>query len=417
MILPVNILDKVKYELNKRNSPQYFFTFSTYEGEIEENKLKEAFQKLYDNNEKLNSKLHFDGKNYHYNLLKFEQTFHCLEADETITPAEFVEKQAKTYITMSKEAPVLLILLKGKTSYSLLFLHNHIYYDGTTAYLLQHHLISYYNGEEPFPNLLPLSDLKAIESRKKQIHSFSKAKYGLALLRHLCSSLRYSSSLNKVVKIYQRENKSKVFFHYFTIPHPKGKSNNLKSTNTIVCSFIAKTFLALKGKQTAQEISIAIPSNFRDEALMNRLGNLVYSISVKLKNEMSLIGMQEKIQKKTALMKRYREIAAYQLLHTLASAKVGHQLITVFSKISKKHHCYITNLGDYSKRFTSAIGQSKLLTSGGFNFPIQEDYGLVFTVVPHGDKIGVGIASSSLVFSKEELQTFENHLLKISTFS
>lgn len=413
MKIPVNVLDKVKYELNTKNPHQYFYTFLTYTGTIDTERLQSSFERLYSLNEKLNKKLYFDGCDYEYKQYAYKDSFYQINCinNEDYTPELLIESRAKEYIERSEEAPIILILLKKPESYSLVFCHNHIFYDGTTAYAITNQLVSLYNGRNLESPLRTCSDGDAIKERIKLIPNFKYIQYYKAIVKHIWSSLKYTSSFNEIKKIYKNKPINDVHFYSLTIPNPRNSSNIKYSTNTIICAHIADAFLKVKGKLTDQTVSLAIPSNFRNENQFNICGNLVNSISVKLTGSMSLSKSCEVIQNKTGLFKNnYREIAAYRLLNVLAGNKKGESLIATFRKISKKHHFYVTNLGDISQRCNISFADCELVDVGGFNFPIQEDYGLIFTVVPFNNVVKIGIATSSDILSEKDVNKICDYL-------
>lgn len=402
MKIPVNILDKVKYELNAKNPHQYFYTFLTFSGTIDIPKMQLSFHKLYQLNEKLNYKLTFDGDKYEYKPSTYPNCFYQIDylENEEFNPHLLIEKRASDYIECSHQAPVILLVVKKSASFCLVFLHNHIFYDGTTAYNVQNQLMSLYNDVVISLPHRVCSDDEAIIERIKSIPNFNQVKYCTQIIKHVWSSLKYTSSFNRIIKIYKNKPVNDVRFYHITIPNPKNSAKKGYSTNTMICAHIANAFLQVKGDQTGHTVSMAIPSNFRSEIQSAIWGNLVNSISVKVTKKISLNRSYEVIQRKTGLFKNYyREIAAYKLLNILAKKKKGESLIKTFRQISKKHHFYVTNLGDFSQRYNISLTNCEIIDLGGFNFPIQEDYGLIFTVVPFGDVVKIGIATSSDILS------------------
>lgn len=409
-LIPINLLDKVKYELNQRDRFQYFFTYYIIDGRPDSNRLEEAVHEVYNANHKLNQRLIWSGGRYKYWAYDFKLVFHVMEAsdEEVDNPAVWLENRATNCIQSSEEAPLIVQLIRSENRALLILLHNHIYYDGSSAYALFNQLIGFYNGDRP-EKLITIYDRKVLKDKIPKGDSFSVVRKCFFVANHLMKSIYYLSSLNAVRKIYKHNSFDKVCYRSLTLPLQS--KSDVYSSNSAICAAIAKAFLAIKGELTDQAVSIAIPANFRNANQQSLLGNLVYSISVKLENA-DINAMAQVVNRKTALFKnRYREWAAYQLFYKLTDRKSKKDLIKTFAKISNKHHFYVTNLGDFRKKYSCFFKECGLRSAGGFNFPIQENYGLIFTIVPHGEAFSLGLAFAERLFTDKEFERFKSELI------
>lgn len=413
--VPINLLDKVKYELNQRDQFQYFFTYYIVDGQLDSNRLEEAVHEVYKANYKLNQRLIWSAGRYKYVPYDFKLVFHVMEAsdEEVDNPATWLENQATSCIRSSDEAPLIVQLIRSENRTLLILLHHHIYYDGSSAYALFNQLIGFYNGERP-ELLTTLDDRDVLKNKIPKRDSFSAVRKCFFVASHLMKSIYYLSSLNAVRKIYKHNSFDKVCYRSLTLPLQS--KSDVYSSNSAICAAIAKAFLAIKGDLTDQAVSIAIPANFRNANQQSLFGNLVYSISVKLENE-DVNTMAQVVNRKTALFKNpYREWAAYQLFYKLTDRKSKNELINTFAKISNKHHFYVTNLGDFQKKYTSFFKACRLRSAGGFNFPIQENYGLIFTIVPYGEAFSLGLSFDERLFTDKEIERFESELITAFEF-
>lgn len=49
---------------------------------------------------------------------------------------------------------------------------------------------------------------------------------------------------------------------------------------------------------------------------------------------------------------------------------------------------------------------------GSFNFPLQKNFGLIFTIVPYKESFSIGIAYAESYFTDEEIREFKSQFLK-----
>lgn len=405
--IPVNLLDKVKYGLNQRNKGQYFFTYYSFNGFFDIGRFEQALFQVYQSNPKLRHKLILSDGKYKYSPCdEFKHVFNIVESDPFgfKNPNAVIEEYAMKYISQSKEAPLIALLMNADNQTLLVLLHNHIYYDGSSAYALFNQLICYYNGNQS-EVLNTISDRDALNLKLLNIDTFLNIQKVTSIVSHLCRSVLYLSSINTVKKVFKKDSHKKVC--YRSIILPLNPSSEFFTSNSAICAAIAKAFLAVKGEHTNQSVSISIPANFRNNDQQAVFGNLVYSFSVKLKNS-EVKSMAEVMNHKSVLFRNsFRQWAAYKLFYKLTHQKSMEEIIKMFSKISNKHHFYVTNLGDFSKKYFCFFNGCSLQSACGFNFPVQENYGLIFTIVSYGNFFSVGISYADNYFDDHEIEMFK----------
>lgn len=404
----VHFLDKIKYELNKRNPYQYFYQFWKYNTLFEHKDLERSIQKVYQAHKRLQHYMVEENGQYHYKSTHFETiyfnyTTHNKDLEKEVD--HFMTNYSNDYIIKSKEAPFILVNINNSNNSLLLFLHNHIYYDGFTGHqMVKHFWDCYENKAIDSVEDEWLDDQQMLEKLKTQNKNFNSLYYFQALAKHAFRSSKITGNKNVIKKIYQQDQPSKVLFKHLYIQKDQfEKYHNKYSSNTIICAILSDLFLSKKGHQTDNHIAISIPWNIRERENTN-LGNCVSSISVKLHKKQSTEDKCEIIHQAVDTFKElHYSRASYHLSCVITKNKVKEELLKPFIKISQKHHCYISNHG----RLTSVEQHPNLVSSGGFNYPLQEQYGLVFTITPNKDEYCIGIASSDQIFTQEELENFK----------
>lgn len=407
--IPVNVLDKLKFELNKYNK-QYFFAYYCFNGDINVDLFRQSVEKIYELNPKLNYILGRENNEYEYSQSSFKDYFHCINDLSNISITHLIEDKIDDCIKISNFAPLVLLLAKEGDKNVLVLAHNHIYYDGSSAYAIFNQIISFYNGCE-IKSLKTISDNEALKIKFKQNTILNRSIKFITLIKNAISSLIYLSSYNKISKIYnEKEIDERVCYKSFScdLLNKRDKYSN----NTEICAAIAKAYLSIKGNRVNNTVSISVPSNFRNRDQMHILGNLVYSISIKLHNT-SIEKMRRLINKKIKSFKKiYMQWASYKLFYTLSKIKSSDGLVDAFRKQSNKHHFYISNFGNFDLNYNKFFKNCYLDTAGGFNFPLQKNFGLIFTIVPYKESFSIGIAYAESYFTDEKIKEFKSQFLK-----
>ncbi|MDA3781452.1 MAG: acyltransferase [Bacteroidales bacterium] len=421
--IPINILDILKYKLNQINASQYFFQFWTFKGDIDNSLLVNAFEHTCNNIPKCAYKLFENNGKFEYKVHKYLNTFVSVETDNSLVKEveNILKYKSKSIIKNSEDAPIIVVRItsnKDQTS-AILLMVNHIMADASSGYIFFNTLVNVYNSlskNEKFSteNVEHCTDDEYIKELYSAYSIKDKFNYIGQLLSHIKSSLYYKSDKNIITKIYSEQSSNdEVNYSYITID--KSDFGNFDySKNTIFCAAIHKAFLDLKGENVNNIVSSAIPINTRSSKT-NYFGNFVTSISIKTNAGMSFIETLDEVHSKTVAFKnRLRRIAAYKITTLLAKKNNGSQLLDFFRGLSSKHHFYISNFGDFNMLYpnTSYFSDCALQNTGGFNFPLQANYGLIFTLVPSGNKIGLSIAASSLVLPTEEIPLLQEKILE-----
>jgi len=421
--IPINILDIVKYKLNQINASQYFFQFWEFKGNIDNSLLAKAVEQTYNNIPKCAYKLYENNDGFEYKSYTYSNTFVSVETDNSLVDEveNILKNKSKSIIKNAEDAPIIVVSIANikEQKFTVLLMVNHIIADASSGYMFLNTLVKVYNSllknEDISIERAKLStDDEYIKELKSDFSIKDKFNFIGQLISHIKSSLYYKSDKNIITKIYSEQTyNNEVNYSYITIDKTDFASLDY-SKNTILCAAIHKAFLDLKGKEVNNTVSSAIPINTRSSKT-NYFGNFVTSISIKTNAAMSFKETLEQVHSKTVAFKnRLRRIAAYKVTALLAKKNNGSQLLDVFRGLSLKHHFYISNFGDFKMLYpnTSYFADCVLQNSGGFNFPLQANYGLIFTLVPSANKIGVSIAASSLVLSIEEIALLQEKIVK-----
>lgn len=412
--IPINYLDKVKYELNKVNSPQYFFIFWQLKANINHELIYKAFNKSLKMVDKLNYVLEENGeliykpKNYKNNCI-LEETEKPLQ-EELI---EFLENRSFDVIEKSESAPIILVHLRNRNRSSsiLLLMVNHIFADAGSAYSFYELLVRIYNAyisenKVNVKKLISVSDNEIINIFTKNCNLYEIKEFNYQLEEIKKFRLNYKSDENIIKKIYFEQNKNKKIYFLYKIVEYKNIKNKNNRVNSVISAGIIKAFLQQKSGQINQTVSVAMPANIRGKK-KNLFGNFVNSISIKVANPKNIQEIISVVENSIDEFKRpYRPIASYALTAMLSSEMSSSELHDLFRVSSLKHHFYISNYGKYNYNNDPdlQIIDSTVLSAGGFNFPLQAHFGLVFTLVPFNDAMGIGVAFSPLVAEKEEME-------------
>ncbi|MDC1107331.1 hypothetical protein OAT16_11525 [Prolixibacteraceae bacterium] len=403
--MSINFLDKVKFEINKKDPYQYFYQYWHYDIKLDGKKLEKALLKIYKLYHKLNTKLIFHEDKYTYKKHDFTTIYHEIENSDNDHETYlhlFLSKQVNNYISNSDEAPIILIHIISNSTSTLLFLHNHIYYDGHSATKLTEQFWSLTEKKEVIKMPENISDNEILDHLNVS-NILTKLTFPFYLSKHILRSQRFTSKNKKVYKLYTKSS-SKINYHSFFIEKRHlSNDNNIYSTNTKLVALIADQLIQMKGAQTNQQCIISIPQNIRDSKL-DILGNAVNGISIHLSQQMSIEQKKEEIHKTVERYKTRSYIKAAYLLSTLLTKnKKNKKLLSPFKNLSKNHHCYISNHG----KSEILLQNPNLKANGSFNYPLQEHYGLIFTITYNVKQVCLGIASSEQFFSKQDLLHFE----------
>ncbi|QZT37507.1 hypothetical protein K5X82_01115 [Halosquirtibacter xylanolyticus] len=403
--MKINFLDKIKFEINKRDSYQYFYQYWHYKNNLDGSKLQEALKQIYSHYPKLNKKLKIIDDDYMYNDHKFSSFYHELKPskesmDESIQ--HFLSMQVNEYISSSNEAPLILVHITTKSQSTLLFLHNHIYYDGHSALALTEQLWNIIDEKQVESPPYDVSDAEILDSLSHKT-ILKKVNFPFCLAKHLIRSMKFSKKEKSIEKIYTKAS-TKVNYHSFYIRREKlGAESQDYSNNTKLVALISEQLIEMKGHLTAHQCIISIPQNIRNKKL-DLFGNAVNSISIEVDKHMNLSKKMETIHQTIHKYKSPNYIKASYLLSTiLTKNKKDKELLSPFVKLSKKHHCYISNHGKSDK----LLQNPDLIRNGAFNYPLQEYYGLIFTLSYTKEHFCIGIASSDQIFIRKELHDFE----------
>jgi len=411
--IPVNFLDVVKYKLQELNAPQYFFQFWQFIGDIKHNNVQEAFSKTYAQIEKTGfefvkaaEKMGYQSKQYTNNCIYEKTSQSCNE-----TLVQLMEERSVDIVKKSNFAPVVLVHIENGNSHVFLLMINHIFADGGSGYLFFEYLVKNYNAlvcnkNITLPQIKTIGDDEFLKQIKAGYSLTDKIKYFLQLIKQIKDGLYHKSKKNIIRKIYNEQKAcSKVHYSFTTI---KKSDINVKgySSNTILGSAIIKAFLELKGEKINNTVSVAVPVNVRNTD-QKIFGNYVSSISIKVENSTDMPQILQTFQKRIDEFKNpYRPVASYALAAMLGKKKSPEELLDIFRTLSSKHHFYISNYGRYNHSNDTSLNISdcEFITSGGFNFPLQANYGLIFTLVPYNDEIGLSISTSPLIADKIEIK-------------
>lgn len=419
---PVNFLDKLKLELSQVNSPQYFFQFWEFSGSVNEQALETSLQQSYADIPKLSEALIYSDGGYQYHPHDYMHTFICRRAAGHLmeTLQNILENELQSIVKKSEYAPFILVKIEDEEAgrFIILQMVNHVFCDATSAYLFFESLIHHYQvctrlackAFQPILSPVDDKDFVSLVSGQQQ-HLLDEAK---ALQEQ--SSKSFFSAANVVHKIYKESTQNDVFFDYFSLPLRRLKPVDNTSVNSQVSALIAKAFLSLKGKDTQQQASISIAANVRPKG--NRMfGNFVSAIPIQLNN-----GVWEDLamdfQQQISDFKRnpQRLNASYSSLVTSFDSLVQNDILEVMRHVSLKYHFYISNYGLYRPcgKALDLFPGCSLVQAGGFNFPLQAHYGLIFTLVPFNDCVGISVACSPTVFSKKEIKLLKALILTMA---
>ena len=408
--IPVNFLDKVKFEINKRNHPQYFIQFWQWEGQLDSLRLQQALDKVYQQLPKLCHRLMDEEASYRYVPCQYDNTFVIRQARKSAieTLKAVLGAELDLIVGQSANAPVIMLKIDTPDGAGTLLclLFNHVFCDGPSGYLIKELLVSNYNGmQSDLPSVIKsISDEEFIGQQINDRELFNKQ-----LEDYQSQSRAYLSDANSVHLFYREGDSNTVNFDYFEIDTDHIVRTPGISLNSLVSTAIAKSILALKASTLKGSISVSVTANVRQEE-SKLLGNYVSAIPVKLDDsDMRLMSQAFQQQIDRVTMAPQRMLLSYANFARGFAQASPQQLMEGFRLISTKSNCYISNFGHYNRNDNEALTFSgtQLVKAGGFNFPLQGHYGLILTLVPYGDRVGLGIAASDLVLNANDLEQFK----------
>ncbi|WP_019615411.1 hypothetical protein [Psychromonas ossibalaenae] len=422
--IPVNFLDKLKFETAKFNNPQYFFQFWQFSGEIDDVLLQSALKLSYASIPKLNTKLTFTQGDYHYIEQSFANNFVTFNTSGELSCElqKILEKDLFSIVHSSCAAPFILLKIQDTTQerFLICLMINHIYCDAGSAYLFMECLTGFYNAlcseqGKPSPTVeKPVDDADFVADGLSRLTGAEKIMFADACVEQAESGAHFFSQANEVKKIYSESAGNEVLYDYFHLPLSALNKPQNCSLNSVVSALITGTFLELKGDKTGQAASISVSANVRAKGC-RLFGNYVTAIPIQLRSshqDSLLTQFQQQMssfkKNPTALLASYHRLAA------LFKQIKAQDIMAGFRAMSLKYHFYISNYGAYNPLHNDELSFSncRLETAGGFNFPLQAHYGLIFTLVPFNKSIGISIACSPSVFSKKEMQQFKSLMLE-----
>ncbi len=417
--IPVNFLDKLKFEIAKVNKPQYFFQFWELTGNVDDHVLESAFNAVYDTIPKLNAMLVFQDEEYRYKQQVYQLNFITMNTSVSLIEylQEVLEQDLQAIVKNSKDAPVILLKIENtaQNRFVICLMINHVFCDATSAYLFFECLMNRYNAQFgqktiPFqPIETPVDDSAFISNVQRNFTHKEQEQFNEALSQHSKKSAHFFSAANVVKKIYTENRNNAVLYHYFHLPLTSlSKTDNI-SVNSMISAMIAKAFMTLKGHLTEQKVSMSISANARAKG-SRIFGNFVSAIPVQLQNDHLEI-LAEKFQQQITDFSNnpQRIITSYSsLVNTFKDVKTE-DIMDGCRAFSSKYHFYISNYGAYNPENKNEryLPHCQLQTAGGFNFPLQAHYGLIFVLVPFNNSVGISIACSPTVFSKKEIEQFK----------
>lgn len=414
-VLPVNFLDKVKFEIAKYNNPQYFVQFWQLDGHLDNQRLKSAFKNVYEAIPKLQTKLVYQDNQYIYQPFDYQNNF--LLEDTDLCPVTALQitlnNNFQELVSQANFAPFIAIKFDRRDSDEsvLCLLINHVFCDAPSGYLFKEQLVAGYNNTNV--NLsdtkLSLSDEQFIQQQVNDNAAFNKA-----IEQQRSLSTYFLSEANQVDLFYRESTDNSVIFDFFDIDTATIKRPEGMTLNTLISSAIAKAVMELKADTLQGRISMSITANVRQNE-DKLFGNFVSAIPVKLEQgEMEHIAPAFQEQINSFKMNPLRALVSYAGFATNFANATPEQLMNGFRLISSKSNLYISNFGHYNRNQDEQLEFSGATTirAGGFNFPLQGHYGLIVTLIPYGNKVGLGIAVSPSIFNKQDLVRFKNQVEK-----
>ncbi|WP_439148395.1 condensation domain-containing protein [Vibrio sp.] len=413
--LPVNFLDKVKFEIAKYNNPQYFVQFWQLDGHLDNQRLKIAFEKVYKAIPKLQTKLVYQDNQYLYQAFDYQNNF-LLEETELcpVTALQVaLNNNFEQLVSQANFAPFIAIKFDKRDSDKsvLCLLINHIFCDAPSGYLFREQLAAEYNNAnvDLSDTTLSLSDEEFIQQQVSGNAAFNKA---IEQQRSLSSC--FLSEANQVNLFYREDTNNAVIFDFFDIDTATIKRPEGMTLNTLLASAIAKAVMKLKADTLQGSISMSITTNVRQNE-DKLFGNFVSAIPVKLEQgEIEHIAPALQQQINSFKMNPLRALVSYAGFATSFANATPEQLMNGFRLISSKSNLYISNFGHYNRDQDERLefSGSTTIRAGGFNFPLQGHYGLIVTLVPYDHKVSIGIAVSPSIFNKQDLGSFKSQVGK-----
>lgn len=414
-VLPVNFLDKVKFEIAKYNNPQYFVQFWQLDGRLDNQRLKNAFEKVYEAIPKLQTKLAYQDNQYKYQPFNYQNNF--LLEDTDLCPVAALQvalnNNFQQLVTQANFAPFIAIKFDKRDSNEsvLCLLINHIFCDAPSGYLFREQLAAEYNNTniDLSDTTLSLSDEQFIQQQVSDNVAFNKA---IEQQRSLSAS--FLSEANQVDLFYREDTNNAVIFDFFDIDTATVKRPDDMTLNTLISSAIAKVVMELKADTLQGRVSMSITTNVRQNE-DKLFGNFVSAIPVKLEQgEIEHIAPAFQQQINDFKMNPLRALVSYAGFATSFANATPELLMNGFRLISSKSNLYISNFGHYNRNQDEHLefSGSTTISAGGFNFPLQGHYGLIVTLVPYDHKVGVGIAVSPSIFNEKDLESFKSLVAK-----
>ncbi|MDC5721979.1 hypothetical protein OPW41_11580 [Vibrio europaeus] len=188
--IPVNFLDKVKFEINKRNHPQYFMQFWQWEGQLDSLRLQQALDKVYQQLPKLCHRLMDEEASYRYVPCQYDNTFVIRQARESAieTLKAVLGAELDLIVGQSGNAPVIMLKIDTPDGAGTLLclLFNHVFCDAPSGYLIKELLVSNYNGmQSDLPSVIKsISDEEFIG---QQVTNHSRERIYRMRIQCICS--------------------------------------------------------------------------------------------------------------------------------------------------------------------------------------------------------------------------------------
>ncbi|SGY98971.1 hypothetical protein [Moritella viscosa] len=414
-IAPVNFLDKVKFEIAKYNNPQYFVQFWQLDGRLDNKRLKSALEKVYKSIPKLQTKLVYQDNKYIYQSFEYKDNFILEETEQCPVAAlqSTLNNNFQNLVSEANFAPFIVIKFdeRGSDKSVLGLLINHVFCDAPSGYLFKNQLITAYNNID-----VDLSDTEWCLSDEQFIQQSvsDHTAFHEALEQHRSLSKSFLSEANQVDLFYHENTDNTVTFDFFDIDTTTIKKPDGMSLNTLISSAIAKAVMQLKTDTLQGRISMSITANARKNK-DKLFGNFVSAIPVKLEEgRMEHITSAFQQQIDTFKINPLKPLLSYAGFSTSFANATPNQLMDTFRLLSSKSNLYISNFGHFNRNQDEHLEfyGSTTIKAGGFNFPLQGHYGLIVTLVPSGDNIGVGVAVSPSVFNEVDLNRFKSLVQK-----
>lgn len=399
----MNYFNKIKISLqNAHGSPQYFFLFWTGCGEVDISCLKQSFfqvlstyRSFFEDYSDLLLQKPFEKE---LPFILFEYKGPVLNAIEA-----FLEEKSVEMIENYGYTPIILVFFHNPETkeFCILQMNNHIHLDGISGYLFFRDLASNYNTgckKNYKYSVANTTDNELIRFHLSESNLLQRFKYKFHRFK-IALEKKYVRKKNKIKKIYNcnKDSFRKVNYTFIHIDSVK----TTKNRNTLILSAIAKHLLDFKGHLIDQTLVLRIPLNIRNTQAF--IGNHAAPYHILIENtDFKKIYMH--IEKKMKRISSFsKKLAMYALISESIKNTSVEDTFKVFHYFSNQMHCYVTNIQDYFyiDRAQFLLGASLGFT-GMFNYPLQANIGAIFSITYHKDSVGISIACSPIIMTKNE---------------